>query len=265
MLERLKNVAVSALFGASVFAFCIAVWSASSCKPSNEKQDGSRNRAVVQISCKPFNVGSIQSVGVNLGRHPDIFAAIATALATGVIAWFTVILSRIGKQQARDARIIERAYINVVAPQSEIRMDGQHQIVALRVWVIWKNAGRTPAFPMFARIGATFVERIEDFRFGLPPAAVIDPMALGPTAEFSSGHIDISPIHVLAAEDGRGHQFVWGEARYRDNFPDSPMHVLEFCYRLEIEGIPGPPLPAGGGRVRFTLYGDHNRYYDESA
>jgi hypothetical protein len=226
MLERLKKVAVSALFGAFVFAFCIAVWSASACKPNNEKQNGSANSAVVQISCKPFNVSTIQSIGINLGRHPEVIVAIATAIATGVIAWFTVILTSIGKQQATDARIIERCYINIVAPQSEVRVDPQHQLVALRVWVVWKNAGRTPAFPMFARVGATFVTHIEDFRFGEPQATVSDPMALGPSAEFSSGHIDIAAVHVLAAENGTGHQFLWGECRYRDTFPGSPEHVL---------------------------------------
>jgi hypothetical protein len=267
MLKRLRDTLVAALFGAFVLMFGIAVWSASSCKPNDEKHNRAASTDAVPISCKSFNIVAIQTISVRLGRRPDVIAALVTAFATGVIAWFTVTLSSIGKQQATDARIIERAYINVVAPDSEIRMNDQHEIAALRVWVVWKNAGRTPAFPMYARIGATFVQRIEDFRFGEPAATVIDPMALGPTAEFTSGHIDIHPVHVLAAENGAGHQFLWGECRYRDTFPGSPVHVLEFCYRINIEGVPAPPLPVVDGipRVRFNLHGDHNRYYDEPA
>lgn len=182
------------------------------------------------------------------------------ALGTILLMGATVGLVFLSQRQVQDARIVQRAYINVVSPHSELRFDGTHNLIALRVWVVWKNAGRTPAFPMFARIGATFVDQIETFRFGEPAATVVDPMALGPTAEFSSGHIDIAAQHALATATGAGHQFVWGEARYRDAFPGTREHVLEFCYKVEIEGQ--LIAEAGACRVRFNLHGEHNRYFD---
>jgi hypothetical protein len=116
---------------------------------------------------------------------------------------------------------------------------------------------------MFGRVGTAFASPIDNFRFGHPPAEVGDPMALGPSAEFTSGHIDISPEHAYAVAAGNGHLFFWGEARYRDNFPGSPEHVLEFCYKIEIEGM--ITQTPGACFVRFNLYGEHNQYYDQAA
>jgi hypothetical protein len=242
-------------FIAGIILLLIAAWLSGSTGQICES-----NQSTNQNDCASYSLPIY--VLINGVTFLNFYGVLITAIATGVIAWLTVTLAGVGKQQADDARIVQRAYINVVSPYSELRFDQAGTLVALRVWVVWKNAGRTPAFPMFARIGATFVGQVQQFRWGKPPATVVDPMALGPSAEFSSGHIDISAIHVTAAAAGNGNQFVWGEARYRDTFPDTPEHVVEFCYRVESEGqlIPTP----GACRVRFNLHGEHNRYYDQS-
>ena len=45
--------------------------------------------------------------------HLDVVAAIVMAIATAYIATFTIVLSNIGKQQANDAQIVQRAFISV--------------------------------------------------------------------------------------------------------------------------------------------------------
>jgi hypothetical protein len=195
-----------------------------------------------------------------------IFGYPAIDVFTGILAIATLLLAGIALRQLRDSRITQRAYVYVITPSSELRVamvDGAHTLVALRVWVTWKNSGSTPASPMFARIGATFVPNINDFRFGEPPPEIEQPLVLGPSAQIDSGTIDIAAAHAIAAAHNTGHQFVWGIARYRDNFPGSPEHVIEFCYKVDIEGSLPPPLNAC--RIRFNLYGEHNRYYDEPA
>ncbi|MGA8076296.1 MAG: hypothetical protein WB868_02765, partial [Xanthobacteraceae bacterium] len=180
---------------------------------------------------------------------------------TGILALATLILAWMAVRQTRDARIVQRAYVYVVTPSSELRVDSGHNLIALRVWVTWKNSGNTPASPMASRIGATFVPNIDDFKFGEPTNEIEQPLVLGPDAQIDSGTIDISALHAIAAADSTGYQFVWGVAKYRDSFPGSPEHGIEFCYKVEIEGTLPPPLNAC--RIRFSVYGEHNRYYDE--
>lgn len=241
------------MLAVAIFAIGFVVAS-SIYKPQKQEQQAAAEH--------PATVGRDSSADERIADY-----TLALAWLTGVLAVSTVglwvVTWRSGVKQSRDTRIIERAYINVVTPCSELRFDQQGNLIALRVWVIWKNVGKTPAFPMFGWISATFSVIEQDFRFGRPEGVGVgDPMVLGPTAEFTSGHIDIGAEHVHATAGGAGHQFFWGEARYHDNFPGSPAHIMEFCYRVEIEGVITPA--PGMCRVRFNLYGEHNRYYDES-
>ena len=39
-------------------------------------------------------------------------STVVTAIAGGVVAWFTVVLARVGKQQIADTKILQRAYLS---------------------------------------------------------------------------------------------------------------------------------------------------------
>src|SRR5271156_202971 len=205
MLDRPINVTVSALFGAFVFAFCILVWSASSCEPPSEKQASATQESSDHISCETFNVGFFKRLGIIIALHPNETAAAATAAATAVVALFTLVLSRIGRQQARAALCQFGA---ATAP-------GHHQ-----------------------------------------------PFVLGPGAEIPSGTVDIThaPLNDLLIHRA-GAQFLWGWARYKDVFDANIRHVVEFWFRVSVEGQLAPP--PFSGRVYFAFDGPHNRYYDE--
>ena len=119
---------------------------------------------------------------------------------------------------------------------------------------------------MKSLIGATWTPNADKFVFpdaGDPSGEIVQ-MVLGPAAEITSGWIDIGARHVRAVVDQTGHEFVWGWAIYRDVFPDSPEHVVEFCYKI---GIDGTLVPTEDGKVdtkiRFNLHGNRNRYYDK--
>jgi hypothetical protein len=244
------------MFGAALASSIWAVFFVLQSDTSAYYQICETNQYTDKESCTPHHLLYVVVWYVGYVFNPTTI----TAFATVAIAAFTLTLRNVGRQQAIDARIVQRAYINIVSPYSQLRFDHQGTFLSLRVWVGWKNAGKTPAFPMFGRIGATFTNPGEAFIFGHPPAEIGDPMALGPGAEFTSGHIDISAVHAEAAVNGAGHLFFWGEAQYRDTFPGTPQHILEFCYKIEIDGgITQDPRVCS---VRFNLYGEHNRYYD---
>jgi hypothetical protein len=188
------------------------------------------------------------------------------ALATIGLMVATVGLVSLANRQAKDARIAQRAYVYVRSPQSQLIFDHALNLVALRVWVVWKNSGTTPAGPMFSNIVATWTPDAASFQFGAitnDKNSVSQPMVMGPDAELNSGTIDIGGAHVMAVVAGTGHQFLSGWARFKDAFPDSPEHVIEFCYKVSIQGTPSST--AGECVINFNLYGDHNRYYDNPA
>jgi hypothetical protein len=201
-----------------------------------------------------------------IANHLEAVAAILTGIATAYIAKFTIVLSRAGKQQAADARIVQQAYVFPIRPISELLVREDQTIYGLRLRIPWKNSGSTPAVPVNSLIGATWVKDPTEFKFGaITQEGINQPFVLGPSAEIESGSIDITPPHLNdLLIHHQGHQFFWGWARYRDVFPNSPWHVVEFCFRVTAEGqlgLAGAPVP----RIGFAFHGPHNRYYDEAA
>jgi hypothetical protein len=186
-----------------------------------------------------------------------------TALGTVAIAYFTLTIRNINRGQLEHGRQVERAYISVLAPQHQFLVHNDGSVYGVRLWVTWKNSGTTPATRVDTITGATWVPAIEQFEFGKAEEVNRQPFVLGPSAETASLPIGISGGHLSANLRGEGHQFLWGRARYRDIFANSPEHVVEFCFRVTFEGQLGPhPFL---GRAIFAFYGEHNRYYDEPA
>ena len=179
---------------------------------------------------------------LHAGKLLNDASLVITAFATAAIAYFTLTLRDINRNQLGHYRRVERAHVSILSPQSELRLDNNGLIIGLRLCVVWKNSGSTPASPIDALIGATWVPAIDQFRFGqVEQQGIRQPFVLGPSAEIASGTVDIGVGHVNAIFNGQGFQFLWGWARYRDIFPNSPEHVVEFCFRVTIDGQLGPP------------------------
>jgi hypothetical protein len=193
-----------------------------------------------------------------------IFGYPALDVFTGILAAATLLLAFMARRQIRDSRYVQRAHIFPSAPQHQFLKNENDVIWGLRLWVPWKNSGQTPAWPVNSLIGATWVQNPNDFQFGVVvQQGRLQPFAIGQGAEIASGTVDITlgPLNDLLIHR-TGAQFLWGWARYRDGF-SSKVHVVEFCFRVTVEGQLGPPPFAG--RVLFAFDGPHNRYYDEPA
>jgi len=252
------EIAIGFLLATAIFAVYLVLQS----DASAHHQICDTNQYTGKETCTPHHIPYV--ISWYIGYWFDKASSVITAFATAAIAAFTIVLSRIGREQARDNRITEQAYVFPLEPKSQFLMREDQTIWGLRLFVPWKNSGGTPAVPVNSLVGATWVQNEADFEFG----AVVQqgqhqPFVLGPNAEIPSGIIDIlSPQLNDLFMHRQGHQFFWGWARYRDVFANSPWHVVEFCFRVTIEGELGPPPFTG--RVYFAFYGEHNRYYDES-
>ena len=161
MLKRLIDITVSALFGAFLVVFCILVWSASSCEPTKKENESTAQKSPEKIRCEDFNPRNIQCFGIWMASHPNETAAGVTALATAVIGWFTIILTRIGRRQAADNRALQRAFVFV----NKFHMDIVPQDGQPTWWISvdWFNGGNTETKNFFNRINArTFDGDIPD-------------------------------------------------------------------------------------------------------
>jgi len=182
-------------------------------------------------------------------------------IVTAFLAIVTGGLVVFARRQLVDARVVQRAYVYVRAVHSRFIYDENGAVTDLEVWLTLKNSGATPASTNSTLIGVTFAQPITAFKFGHPTGAVQQPLVFGPDQQIDIGFysLTIGIDHVRKAAAGVGHQFMWGKIRYRDAFPDSAERIVEFCYKLRLEGR----LPPGKGVIHFDPYGEHNRQYDE--
>jgi hypothetical protein len=235
MLKRLIDTAVPALFGAFLLAFCVAVWSASSCEPKEEQQNGNTKKTAIQISCKSFNVVSIQLIGINAARHPNELGVGITAIATIFIAYFTFTLKgatdKLWNAGERQLTHLEetaarqlRAYVSV---QPAMLGDISPEKPPFFAFVE-RNNGLTPAYSVVhAGVIDLFPYPLpDDFPFPRPAAPVIGSrITLYP---------DVNPpprgnivakrkftkdewIEIFSAQSAR-RLYVFGELTYRDSF-----------------------------------------------
>jgi hypothetical protein len=195
-----------------------------------------------------------------------IFGYPAIDIFTGILALATLILAWMAIRQVKDTRAIQRAHVFPLEPRHEfLRANENAPIHGLRLWIPWKNSGATPADPVNSLIGITWVQNAQNFQFGVPgDQGHYQPFVLGPGAEIRSAPVDITlgPLNDLLIHRA-GAQFLWGWARYKDIFDKRTWHIIEFCFRVTVEGQLGPP--PFNGRVGFAFDGPHNRYYDEPA
>jgi len=74
---------------------------------------------------------------------------------TGLLFVATLLLAYIAARQVKDSRAIQRAHVFVLSPGYRFNFDNHGTIVGLRLWVILKNSGTTPASNMTVLTGAT--------------------------------------------------------------------------------------------------------------
>ena len=175
---------------------------------------------------------------------------IITAVATAVLAVYTIILARIARRQNRDARIVQRAYVRV--GPGDIRTNSGGEYVG---HVLIENVGQLPATKFTWRFETIHVAdgdwqtpllKRSRFRYGnvLPIRLQI--------VRGSKG-ISRQPIDACLAKPK--FLYVWGRVEYDDGFGVS--RFTNFCYRYNWENERA--IPNGEGRRHIP--GEDGRYH----
>jgi hypothetical protein len=166
------------------------------------------------------------------------------AVATAIIALYTIILAWVVRRQNKDSRIIRRAY--VIADMDGVRDTSRGNLVG---HIIFRNAGHLPAskFSWFVKISSgneRFTpakirnKRLE--RVGVLPAGAKWPMGS-----------DENPFP--QEESNPQYLYVWGKVGYKDGFRWRKRYVT-FCHRYPMAKS---YTPSGGG---FCIDAEHGRY-----
>jgi len=157
-----------------------------------------------------------------IGLHHDLVLAAATI----VIAWFTIVLARLGRRQIKDSRILHRAYIRVDPRGLEITPKKVYGHIA------FVNVGHLPAqeFQNNVFIQWSDMRDLEQFdERAIEPTKMILPIG----AEAPRRTDALIEQDRMAVEIGEGFVYVWGEVAYKDGF-ENP-RWLKFCHRYRCE------------------------------
>lgn len=198
---------------------------------------------------QPGFVSVVASYGTCSGRFIEAHGGGITALATIVIAAFTVTLWVATSRQAsltREALIVDkRAFVfaSVLNPVWEI--DAATQKYNWRLRPTWQNSGDTPTKDLRIFVACEIRNSVLpdgfDFRqmTGGDGTGLLGPKAsnlggVGPQGKFAA----ISPQDIVDAQQTRKFIYLWGWARYRDAFPKTPEHITRFCWQILTAGDP---------------------------
>jgi len=197
---------------------------------------------------------------------------LVTALATLVIAWFTVTLARstiglerLASDQGRAAIARERAFVFPMDVRPIPQIDaGTGKVVGWLLAVVWKNSGMTPTRNMYARVSIKpFPATLpDDFDFPDIGGGENVRLLVGPGAEIESSPLRIHDdvILVLAGKSDVARLYMWGWAEYNDIYEGTPRHRTEFCYEWSITG---DVTNYERLSFRYTLHRKHNGADDE--
>jgi len=178
--------------------------------------------------------------------------------------------ARDGARAARDSADVskiamvagERAYVHHAGCRAISHLNPANATVFWRIRPLWTNAGNTPARK--AEIYAHYELRDSP----LPPEYAFTRQELPLTetmiaagAVIESGPRDISGQELLDIAAGRKFFYIWGIARYRDVFPETPERVTKFCVQaLTITGNPMVGWDANNNPLEIVFIGFHRHY-----
>lgn len=180
------------------------------------------------------------------------------AIGTAIIAVYTAVLAGIGRNQSKETRILQRAYVSVEPDGIHAHHQGwgdgrigQKGPLRSLAHVTIKNSGRLPARKIAWTIEHKFSDEryLDDFPFStLKP---IGEGTLPPSSKMRQGG------HIINGGDGdeelrikpERFLYVWGIVTYEDGFTTS--RSTKFCHRYNcgnVETVHGKKQADAGGK-----------------
>jgi hypothetical protein len=189
-----------------------------------------------------------------------------TAIATIIIAMFTIVLARVTGTQAsltkESLMVDKRALVFTNGPSNHWTLDKTNGEYLWHFRAHWQNSGDTPTkhMRMFAECEVRTSVLPIGFDFDTPTVqpgtAFIAPKSgMGGGLVPTPGRAPISQQDILDAQANKKFIYIWGWAKYFDVFPGTKEHVTRFCWLIMPVGdprafVPGT-VPPGQGSLTF--------------
>jgi hypothetical protein len=167
----------------------------------------------------------------------NFYGVLITAIATALIARFTIVLASVGRRQIDDTRILERAYLSVRPAGIEPFRSADGRL-SCDVWFV--NSGNLPASKVSWFIDQKFGTDPELNDFPINEKKFAGNNLIPPGGEIRKGSPSINSAELDAfRERQRGIPdscwlYVWGQVRYLDGFNNK--RWIDFCYRYYLAG-----------------------------
>lgn len=192
-----------------------------------------------------------------------------TAFATFLIAIFTIVLTGVTGRQARltqEALVGDkRAFVFAGGVFSEWENGAQPGLYNWRFRPVWQNSGDTPTKVLRTHSYCELRNAVLPLGFNFKyQTTQIARGLLGPKDKQTGGAAPQFPLAAITPQDikdvqaGTKFLYLWGWARYRDVFPNTPEHITRFCWLLGANGDPFAFVPFGvapqPGSLNFTNF-----------
>jgi hypothetical protein len=253
----------------AVLLIVLVLWSVGGSQEFQACIGGGQHQATDQSSLQGIAIlsGELFLFRDCLGAFVIENNAAITALATLLIAIFTIVLAGVSDRQAKltkEAFIDDkRAFIFAIELAAFHEPDAASGSYVWRFRPQWRNSGDTPTRRM-----SLYVE-CELRNTPLPPGFRFEdrrPSGVGMIAPKANAFGGIAPVPPQAAitpqdivdsQAARKFIYLWGWAKYFDVFPSTNQHITRFCWLITPVGDPRafvpntPGFPPAPGTMAF--------------
>jgi hypothetical protein len=191
-----------------------------------------------------------------------------TAAATAAIAVFTIVLVLVTNRQAKltkQALIVDkRAFVFAAGFNPEWILDATTGHYLWKFRPVWQNSGDT------ATKGLNFYVDAELRNSTLPPnfnfvegTVPPGPGMLGPKSSAVAGNAPLLPAAAISPQDiadiiaNKKFLYLWGWAKYFDQFPNTPKHQTHFCWQITAAGDPFAFVPGQSPGTSLQFFNIH--------
>jgi len=156
--------------------------------------------------------------------------------------------------------VSQRAYVSVKRPTNANLLDSAKRFRGQNFWVIWENSGNTEAHDFkTAMNGLWFAPDIpDDFDFHDLGEGTFG-STLGARSEIEGGKSFLNPETLKMIAERRCRYYFWGWGEYKDAFVGTPVHRIEFCFEIQIDG----DVDNANFSVYFRTHNRHNRHLNK--
>jgi hypothetical protein len=211
-VRRKKQIAVAVAVAACAMLFW---WWALSGYPTEEP--------ICKSPPEDYDCTSHNIIFAFVVRSLDIFNYYGTAIATGVIAWFTIALTRVGRSADKNFRVTERAYVKISPYPPGIVWIEQTAMANAVISIRVKNFGRTPAHVTDVHVEEIILQSDDKLppvpRYQLLDGRDVTSAFLVTEDEFMHhAIIGIPPTELQSIRAGTKEYYISGYVDYRDRF-----------------------------------------------